>query len=114
MFAGRVAVQNLQKEDLDRDDRIEGRIVPRHAGRATSLGDRCGRQFFRPVLLETTDDLRNTAHGGASCAKGTAEQQFQYAGGAAFCRREQRCESNAYPLPKVELGITKMLMPFVL
>jgi len=84
MFAGRVAVQDLQEEDLDRDDRIERRIVPRHACLATGPSDRGGREFFCPTLLEATNDLRNTTHGGVSCVKGTAKQQFQYAGDAAF------------------------------
>ena len=67
MLACRVAVQNLQKKHLDRDDRVEHRIVPGHACLAASLGDRVHGKFVCSVLLEATNNIRNTVHGGASC-----------------------------------------------
>ncbi len=60
MFAGGVAVQDLQEEYLDGNDRSEHRIVPRHARVTTRLFDGDRRKFFGPVLLEMSNDIRDT------------------------------------------------------
>ena len=44
----------------------EQTIVGEHLQHRQRLGDGGRRKFFRPVLLEATNDIRNTAHGGVS------------------------------------------------
>jgi len=60
VLASRVAVQYLQKEDLDGSNRIELRIVPVHARFSTGLSDSSLRNFFRPILLEMSNHFRDT------------------------------------------------------
>ena len=57
-----IAVEYLDKEYLNRDDRIERRIVPVHARVGARLGDGGWRKFFGPILLETSQDIRDTDH----------------------------------------------------
>jgi hypothetical protein len=57
-----ISVQDLEKKDLERDHRIKHRIEPDHAAITTSFLDIHGVKFFRPILLEVFDDLRNTSH----------------------------------------------------
>ncbi len=56
MFDGRVAVQDLHKEDLNGHHRVDQGLRPGHASFAASLGNRRFRQFFGPILLEVFDD----------------------------------------------------------
>jgi hypothetical protein len=67
MCAGGVSMQNLKEENLYRDDRIEHRPDPRHPAIMTRLGDSFGVKLFGPILLELTNHIRDTAHGGVSC-----------------------------------------------
>jgi hypothetical protein len=54
MLASGIAVQDLHEENLDRDNRIERRFVPLHTSIATRLSDGVRREFFGPILLETS------------------------------------------------------------
>ena len=63
MRTGRIAMQDLQKEDLDRSDWVEQRLIPLHASVARRLGDGVFRKFLRPFLLELCNDLGDTSHG---------------------------------------------------
>jgi len=62
MFAGRIAVQNLQEEDLDGDHRIEQRLDPRHLRIPAGGRDCLGLKLAGPVQLELTNDIRDTSH----------------------------------------------------
>jgi len=79
MLTGRVAMQNLQEEDLNRDHRSQRRVVPSHARIAASLSYRYGFKLLRPILLETLNDIRDTAHGGPPL-RSEMLLHFQYAG----------------------------------
>ncbi len=71
MLDGRIAMQDLHEENLDCDNGIERRIAPLHACVTTSLANGIGRKFFRPILLETIDDIRNTSHRRGLLGQGT-------------------------------------------
>ena len=62
MFAGRIAVKDLQEEDLNGDHGIEQRAEPRHLRVLASIGNRLAVELVGPVQLELTNDIRDTSH----------------------------------------------------
>jgi hypothetical protein len=52
MFARGVPMENLQEEELDRDDRIQQRVPPGHAFFPADFGDRLIVELAGPLLLE--------------------------------------------------------------
>src|SRR6266576_1984148 len=54
VLTGGVAVQNLHKENLNRDNRTERRFVPLHTDIAARLSDGLRRELLGPVLLEAS------------------------------------------------------------
>ncbi len=84
MLNRRIAVQDLHEEDLNGGDGIENRIMPSHTRIAASFGDSSTRKFFRPILLEVFDDIRDTTHRWRLLLLGIVGQQFLYGGDAPF------------------------------
>ena len=60
-------MKNLEKENLDRRDWIQKWLDPRHLAITTNIRDTRVVKFFGPILLELSDDLRNTSHVSLRC-----------------------------------------------
>jgi hypothetical protein len=54
VFARRIAVKDLQEEELDRHDRMENSFSPDHALFPAHLCDRLLVELPRPLVLELT------------------------------------------------------------
>src|SRR5712692_2807454 len=58
--AGRIAMQDLQQEDMDGSYRIKNAMAPRITQAATDMVDGFRRQRLGHIGLELPQDLRNT------------------------------------------------------
>jgi hypothetical protein len=94
MFAGSIAMQNLQEEDLNGDNGIEHRLQPRHLRVLARGGNRLAVELVGPVQFELTNDIRDTSHDGSPLRTANVAP-FPIRGIVMLWLRQQSYRSNA-------------------
>ena len=94
MATGRIAMENLQQKQLDRDHRIEEAVTPRGVAYGFTGGvDRFGLELGCPICFEALEDGCDTGDHGGSPRKNR--------GGASILPEESSvCQSSNYFVEK--------------